>query len=1019
MITFDGSQDYVMKKLTFSFDIGHASIGWAVLSAEENQSALPKVEGTGVVLFEADSCLAFKRRQFRRMRRTIRSRRKRIERIGRILETHGVITAEQRQAPGHPAPFFLAARALQKGVSLSGFDVWQLMRWYAHNRGYDGNHGWSRQEEETADDIVKVTAAKAEMEKWGTSTMAETVTSILGLDTDKADADLKVDSPSYKSMNMAFPREVVEAEVRALLKKSSLPSQVQDLIMEPVAGQREALEACGVQFPLRYSGSVLFGQLIPRFDNRIIARCPITWANVYQAALDEGEIEKKARQQAEKMAKVPNADCVEFYEYRFARILANLRLAGEPISADHRCALMQMGREAGRFTKTEFIKTFETLVGSKNHNLRNYFQITPDADKALVIVPQNDSQKASGRAPYARPVLRQVVAEVLRGEDPTRPMRSVKHPDGEEKAADGVLYSLSDPESQVNKLLANRTIDQQTNNHMVRHRMLIFERLMADMVKRYADGKPENVAQCCVEVGRELKEFSGKTAKQIEMELNNRMRSFHSAVKHLEKNRDALPAGTAITGGLIRKCRIAMDMGWKCPYTGLDYSVKDLPYMEREHIVPHAARNTNAMAALVLTWPEVNKMKGKRTALEFIREFQTQQVPGKENLSIFTETRYKAFVDKLSTKGSPDDSRRCKARKRLLLVEKTPQLGDTEGLGFTEGQMTQSSQLMRLAAQVAKRHVKKAKVVMIPGFVTAETRKSWNLMSALAESCPEIVDETTGKLKDKEAIRGITHMHHALDAATLGLILHLIPGGENGIVWQAIGKRRLNETQLAILKSKKALSAFYVDSDRHLHLKDIPGSVLKSLAARLAEKRVVRHIPADMSGAHMEEQYRRVIKEDDKFVFLRARGENKDIQVSVNNVIGLHPDSKLRSMKAALRVKSDNYGLALDPSPMVIPHFSVYQRLEEIRKSNGGKPARVLRAGQLIFLNKHKDAKRNGVWRIASIKNKRTGIMLTLQKPHSAVSVNDTHPYNWPDVLLTTLLKSGLRVIPTDYTAMF
>lgn len=1005
-----------MKKLTFSFDIGYASIGWAVLSAEENHPELPKIEGTGVVLFESDSCLASKRRQFRRLRRTIRSRRKRIERIGRILEHYGIITAEQRQATGHPAPFFLAARALQKKLPLSGMDVWQLMRWYAHNRGYDGNQGWSRQEEDAADDIAKVTAAKTEMEKWGTTTMAETITRILGLDTDKTEADLKVDSPCYKSMNMAFPREVVVAEVRALLKLSSLPQQVQDLIVEDAAEHKAELEECGVKFPLRYRGSVLFGQLMPRFDNRIIARCPITWAEVYQAALDKGASDKKARREADKFAKVPNADCVEFYEYRFARILANLRADEKPISAEHRQALMQKGREVGKFKKDEFIKTFESLVGSKNHNLRNYFQITPDADKALVIVPQNDSQKASGRAPYARPVLRQVVAEVLRGEDPTRPMRTLQH-EGEVKEADGVLYALQNPDSQVNRIQATRTIEQQTNNHMVRHRMLIFERLLADMVKRYANGNAEAVTQCCVEVGRELKEFSGKSQEDIKKELNKRMRSFHSAVKKLEENKEELPAGTTITGSLIRKCRIAMDMNRTCPYTGKQYSFGDLPLLEFEHIIPHAARNTNAMAALVLTWPEVNKMKGKRTALEFVREFQTQAVPGKENLSIFTESRYKAFVDKLSTKGAPDDSRRCKARKRMLLVEKTPQQGDTEGLGFTEGQMTQSSQLMRLAAQVAKRHVKTAKVVMIPGFVTAETRKCWNLMSALAESCPEIIDETTGKVKDKESIRDITHMHHALDAATLGLILHLIPGGENGIVWQAIGKRRLNETQLGILRSKNALSAFYVDVDKRLHLKDIPRSVLKSLAAGLAEKRVVRHIPADMSGAHMEEQYRRVVKEDEKFVYLRARGESKDIQVSVNNVIGLRPYSKLRLMKAALRVKSDNFGLALDPSPMVIPHFSVYQRLEEVRKSNGGKPIRILRSGQLIFLNKHKDAKRNGLWRIASIKNNKTGIALDLQQPHSAVRSSQTHPYNWINARLDMLLKAGLRIIPTDYTA--
>lgn len=1005
-----------MKKITFSFDVGYASIGWAVLSADEAHMNQPTVEGTGVVLFEADSCLASKRRSFRRLRRTIRSRRKRIERIGRILEHHDVITAEQRLAPGHPAPFFLAARALQGKVSLSGMDVWQLMRWYAHNRGYDGNKLWSSVEQSDEDDTAKVIAAKEAMEQYHTSTMAETIVAILGLDTAKPQADLNVNSPSYRSLNMAFPREVVYKEVEKLLQLSSLPHDVVDLIITAAQGQREALAECQIRLPRRYEGSVLFGQLKPRFDNRIIARCPITWANVYQKELDSGNSELEAKKAADKYAKVPNADSREFYEYRFARILANLRVDGQPIVAETRQTLMAQAREVGRFTKTEFIKAFETLVCSKSHNLRNYFQITPDADKALVIVPQKDEQKASGRAPYARPVLRAVVEEVLRGEDPTKPAFSLQHPDGEKKKADGILYAVADPDSDVNRLLATRTIDQQTNNHMVRHRMLIFERLLGDMIKNYAAGDSSKVAQCTVEVGRELKEFSGKTAKEIEKELSHKLSSFHAAVKHLEKNKEALPPGTAITGSLIRKCRIAMDMDWKCPYTGMNYSTKELPDMDREHIVPHAARNTNAMAALVLTWPEVNKMKGRRTGLEFIREFQTQTVAGKENLSILTEKRYKELVEKLKVKGSKDDQHRCKARKRLLLVEKAPLQGDAEGLGFTEGMMTQSSQLMRLAAQLVKKRLHGVKVAMIPGFVTAETRKCWNLMGTLVTACPEVVDEESGRLKDKESIRNITHLHHAVDACTLGLILHLIPGGTNGIVWQAIGKRRLNETQLKIMKQQKALSCFDVDADRCLHLKNVPHSILDSIAARLAEGRVVRHVPADMSGAHFEEQYHGVIKVDNNFALLRSRGEGAHKMVPVSKIVGLSPDSKLKPIKAAL-VVSGNYGVALDPAPVVIPHVSVYKMLKGLREANNGKPVRIIRPGQLIQLKHHKDQKRNGVWRVASVKNNRAGIALDLQSPIAAISASQTNPRNWINVGLSMLMKSGLAILPTDYTS--
>lgn len=1010
-----------MKKITFSFDIGYASIGWAVLSAEENQMDKPTVEGTGVVIFEADSCLASERRRLRRMRRTIRSRRKRIERIGRILEHHGVITEEQRLQPGHPAPFFLAARALQGKQPLSGVEVWQLMRWYAHNRGYDGNELWSKDEKEKKEDAEKVTAAREAMKKHHTSTMAETIVAILGLDTTKPQAKLNVNSPSYRAMNMAFPREDVANEVEKLLKISGLPRNVVDLIISPAQGQREALAECQVKFPLRYDGSVLFGQLKPRFDNRIIARCPITWAKVYQKELDNGKTEKEARKAADKYAKVPSANSKEFLEYRFARVLANLRVEGQPLSAEVRQVLMSKARNVGGYTTQGFIKEVEALVESKQHNLRNYFQITKDADKALVIIPP-DKQKVAGRAPYTRPVLRTVVEEVLRGEDPTKPMFSLQRPEGEKKAADGVLYAVADPNSDVNRLLATRTIELQTNNHMVRHRMLIFERLLGDMVKNYAGGDPTRVTQCTVEVGRELKEFSGKKADKIREALNKKLKSFHAAVAELKKY---LPEGTAITGGLIRKCRIARDMGWQCPYTGMQYQPTDLPRMVKEHIVPNSARHTNALAALVLTWPEVNAMKDNRSGLEFIREFQTQPVAGRTNLSILTEKRYLELVDKLQVVGAKkergekrdtDDERRCKIRKRLLKVEKAPQQGDAEGLGFTEGMMTQSSQLMRLAAQIAKKRLHGVKVAMIPGFVTAETRKCWNMMGTLEKACPEVVDKETGRLKDKESIRGITHLHHAVDACTLGLILHLIPGGTNGIVWQAIGKRRLNKTQQNFLRQQKALSCFDVDANGYLHLKDVPRMIFNSVAARLAEGRVARHVPADMSGAHFEEQYHGVIKVENNFALLRSRGEGAHKMVPVSKIVGLAPDSKLKPIKAAL-VVSDNYGVALDPAPVVIPHVSVYKTLKRLQASHNGKPVRIIRPGQLILVKRHKDKKRNGVWRVMSVQNASNGIVLSLQRALSAIPVKQTHSSNWRNILLSTLMECGLEILKVDYTS--
>ena len=1000
-----------MNPLTFSFDIGYASIGWSVIEAPQN--AFPQVIGTGVVLFPSEDCLASKRRDNRRMRRTIRARRARIERMGRILEHYGVISAEERMQPGAPLPFLLAARALRGLAILSPLELWNVLRWYAHNRGYDGNSSWSSQEDD--EETKRVEIAKEMMQEKGTKTMAETICAILKLDPADPAAHIKMveeETPNYKKdYQMAFPRTVVEREVRTICESCAcLPDTVRALILDEVSPQREVLKEAGVQLPLRHIGSVLFGQLRPRFDNRIIERCPITWAQVYIQTLEKetsGTPEQniaRAKKEADKLAKVPKADCREFYEYRFARTLANIRAANKPLSAEQRATLWQQAQEKRRFTKTEFIEMVEELVSGAPHNLRNYFQIVPESEKALCFHPMRKEEKASGRAPYARPVLRQVVAEVLRGEDPTRPAASLEHPEGEHKAADGILYCLQDPEAEVNKIQGQRNIDEQTNNPLVRHRLLIFERLLRDMVKKYAAGDTSRVERCVVEVAREVRTYAGKDSKEIEKEENLKLKGFHDAVKHLKKEAPKL----TISAKLIKKCRIAMDMNWKCPYTGKEYGAYNLPGMDLEHIIPYSVRETNALSALTLTWPEVNKMKGDRTGLEFIKQYGGQAVAGK-NLSILTETRYKDLVKALKAKGTGDDDKRRHLRKRLFLVEKKPSKTEKS---FTLGQLTQSSQLMRMAAQAAKRHIPQAKVAMIPGRITAETRKAWKLMGILGH--PNLVPEINEEM-DKESIRSITHLHHAIDACTLGLIPLLIPCGTNGAVWAAMLKRRIPAAQADEIRTQSKLFAFSnKDGMMQLHLHDLPESVKDSISRALQEKRVVQHIPADMSGAKLEQQYKGVVKIENGIVYFKNLDKGK-----VSGFAGIYSD-KLKRIKAALKV-NDNFGIAIIGNKVeTIRHIAVYKTLSRLRKENPGHKMTILKKGMLIRLSHHKvkitkdgeKIDRNGIWRVVGITdNAKQGVLLDLSRPERISNRN----CNWCNVRILTLIRTGMEIVPTSY----
>ena len=149
---------------------------------------------------------------------------------------------------------------------------------------------------------------------------------------------------------------------------------------------------------------------------------------------------------------------------------------------------------------------------------------------------------------------------------------------------------------------------------------------------------------------------------------------------------------------------------------------------------------------LVLTWPEVNKMKGKRTARQFIAEYEGKTRGGeKQSLTFHVCGGMRSLWKNCKVTGHEDDRRRQKARKALLA---TADFKDKE-LGFTEGQLTQSSHLMKFAMGAMKRKLPSAIIDPIPGPVTSEIRKAWKLTGRLSHACPEVIDSSGGSIAEE------------------------------------------------------------------------------------------------------------------------------------------------------------------------------------------------------------------------------------------------------------------------------
>jgi CRISPR-associated endonuclease Csn1 len=1059
------------SNLELAFDVGHSSIGWAVF---ENDAEL-KIKGCGVVIFRADDCLASKRRDFRRQRRHIRSTRQRIRRMKTLLRHLGALTQQQLDKPGCAWPWKLAAKVLVSNGAhtLSWPELWDVLRWYAHNRGYDANRRWSGAEvdaQEEQEDAEKLKTAKNLLQKHGVQTMAETFCKELGID---PLGQKSASTVRFKGLNAAFPREIVEEEVRRILrahlgKLKGVDENLERALCGRDSRDKDAWQAIpcpDIHLPERYEGGLLFGQLVPRFDNRIISKCPIT-----------GQ-------------KVPARNGREFLEFRWAMQLANVKVAAtgngplRPLTADERRQVDTKMREKGALTPTEFKEAVRVATGCVRDNLETML-MHPDAREALTLDPVQKAltsderiaalfaklpariqkrargqlrrgktitlgqlrdhalavgesvtdfdeelgrqlnaaaakkrkkdagisresllarplhvEKLSGRAAYSREILRKACEEVMAG----------KHP----KEEGGCLFVTE----QMRQAQIQRDIDQQINNHLVRHRLKILERLFHDIIAEYAGGDKSRIGRITIEVNRDLREFSGKTAKEKAQDLGLRIADHHRVAEKLQK---AL-AGQTLNGqpirigpALIRKARIAEDLGWTCPYTGQKYEPIDLVTrrVDKDHIVPRSQRASDSLDSMVITFSAINKWKGKRTALKFVEDEQGKPVPDLPNLSIVSLSRYRDFVEKLDTfKGHDQDKKRKKRRKALLLVR------DYEEEEFTPRDLTQTSQLVRLGAQMLKRPFLREKhqpvITSMPGSVTGEVRKGWNLLGCLSKACPQVLDEN-GEVRTKTEIREITHLHHALDACVLGLATHFIPN--NGRIWELIVKRNLTDTEKLQLR---ALGIFDF-SPEGFRLKELPDELKNQIRERLAERRVVQHVPKRMTGLRVEQNAWRVVKIEGDEAIIRQRMRQpdgsrpvKETTERVTKLFGLNPvggSGKLKALKAALIIP-ENFGIALDPEPTIIPFHKVWPRLQELKKTNGGKWPRVLRNGHLIHVPK---GRYQGTWRVFSSK---ATLTLDLGVPDK-VRLESKGEGQKREVQLRTLLRDGMTILDTPLTGV-
>jgi CRISPR-associated endonuclease Csn1 len=672
--------------------------------------------------------------------------------------------------------------------------------------------------------------------------------------------------------------------------------------------------------------------------------------------------------------------------------------------------------------------------------------------------------KIKGRARFSREMLSQAVQQIFQKPKPIHPL---------EKG--GCLEQTE----KIKRAALEKPLDQQTNNHLVRHRLLILKRLHDHIIHDFAAADKSRISRITVEVARDLQTMSGMTNKEKAKELTGKLKHHHETAADLAEKlmdeRDEKGHPFAISPGLIRKARIADDLKWECPYTGRTFEPASLVHRsyDKDHVIPRSKRLSDALEALVITSREVNGEKKTRTALQFVKEMsQPENSAKRDRLGIRTEAQFRAFVDSLWPKSDPfkraraggnratDDEARCWRRKQLLLTE------TWEEKEFTPADLTKTRYITKLAAQHLEATFKDLPepqhpaIISITGAVTAAFRdKSWKLLPLLGSANPQInklhqqkieAEKTGRDFNFKKAVREVTHLHHALDAVSLGLITALLvpPGnagraGLNGDLARLIHKGKLTaeeRNQFEALRHKLGLPKFYRwsvsrcdDKDKRnpaagqggtLCIDQLSESIKQQICERLTEKRIVQHIPADMSGLKVEENTRGIVKAESGRIYLRQqKRDEKTGKLTTNptdeipnKLIGIPPNgvtSKLKAVKGA-RVINDNFGVAFlhrnaesADRFVVIPHHKVWHRIEELRTRNQGKRPIILRKGDIIEFKKDDQFVR---YRIFGAGQRARGLYFDAALLDELDRSVELHP--------TTLIRGNFRLVETSLTGV-
>jgi len=764
-------------KTIWAFDLGKASLGEAVRQGDNflHKASLLIPEDF------AETKTAAARRRMWRTRLAHKAREAWLVKVSRecgleVLNGRNYDAKGQWQ-PGHPADPRLEREfaapgdptcytscllriRLLRGEKLEPWQAYKALHSAIQRRGYDPNIPWKNRPNRKAkpgdpeDDAAGTKARMDQFEKELHAMAPDQPDSHypcyfdawkMGLWNPKSPALLndRIDCQAESTRNQVVPRKIVEAEIRALVDSAArhypkLKGKADYLLYGPsgtaYASHHPALRK---KYDLKEGGDNdwqgVLGQKIPRFDNRIIAKCVlIPRLNVCKIRTDEsGDLHPRSRLAA---------------EVSFLMKLKNMRF--------------QRNRKQDSLTAPEIASIFA------NPAFQN-LAISTTAWKKKICVPllavplpgheSVEAPKASGRSRFCRPALDILKRLILSGQPPkefhrqelhrlngnTDPLKGLVESDlkfllqmGENwegiyipnQKLDALVRNAEDPASAIRTLIGTQ------NDPIVRHRLSVFAQRIAWMASEFDE--PDTIV---LEFVRE--DFMGRKAK---LEYSKFIKD--RAAERAKARQEAAEVGaTASAAGF--KLELLKSQKAICLYTGDPLVPTSLDQYCIDHIVPRAKNGPDAAVNYVLTTRTTNDAKADRTPFEWLSAssgWDAYVSRVRERIGSLRNKKVQLLI-------SPDAEtlvQKYTALAETAWISKLAQAILDLQFGWLNGNDSQGSK----------------RVVIVSGGLTARIRRQYGLNRILN---PNAENEEEAEKKNRDDDR-----HHALDA----MVISYLPG---------------------------------------------------------------------------------------------------------------------------------------------------------------------------------------------------------------------------------------------------